>query len=137
MDRAGCGSHCLMRTGRGLRRALAGTARTALLRDRSGRGGGDGRGGVERVDWWFADVEAEDLEGGISFHTQPVPGAAGLAVLLLAKCLPAAGFFPHQPVNAAAEPVHDVEQLVPEGAVAEAWDHGEIQADVEDGTADG
>ena len=50
---------------------------------------------------------------------------------------PAAGFLLHQLDDAAAEIVHELEQLVPEGAVAEAWDDGEIEADVEDGAADG
>ena len=33
--------------------------------------------------------------------------------------------------------MHHLVQLVPEGAVAEAWDDGEIRADVGDGAADG
>jgi hypothetical protein len=37
--------------------------------------------------------------------------------------------------EAAAVPVYCVEQLVPEGAGAETWHDGEIQADISDGAA--
>jgi hypothetical protein len=62
--------------------------------------------------------------------------AVGLAVLLLRECFTAAGFLAHQRGNAAAEPGHDVEEFVPEKAVAEARDDGEIEADFLDRAAD-
>src|SRR5580700_5521917 len=103
----------------------------------SGRGGGDRGGEVERIDRRLADEEAEYLVDGISCQTQPVPVAVGRAVLLPRECLAAAGFLPHQRGNAAAEILHDVEQFVPEFALAQAGDDGEIEADIEDGEADG
>src|SRR5579863_201961 len=103
----------------------------------SGRGGGDGGGGVERVDWGLADEEAEDLAERAPRHVDPVPGGVGIAVLLLVECLSAAGFFLHQHADVAAETGDELEQLVPEGAVAKAGDDGEIEADVDDGAADG
>src|SRR5690242_19618550 len=102
----------------------------------SGRGGGDGGGGVERVDRRFADEEAEDLSELIPRQTQPIPVGVRSAVLLLRISLLAIGFAPHQLLYAAAEPGHDLEQLVPEFAVAEAWNVGEIEADIEDGAPD-
>jgi hypothetical protein len=34
----------------------------------SGRSGGDGGGGIERIDRWLADKEAEDLAEFVSFQ---------------------------------------------------------------------
>ena len=59
-----------------------------------------------------------------------------LLVLLLNEGLLAAGLLSHQGGDAAAEVVHDLEQLVPEGAGAEAGDDGEIEADIDDGAAE-
>jgi hypothetical protein len=39
--------------------------------------------------------------------------------------------------TATAEVVHNLEQFVREGADAEAWHHGQIQADIGDGAAEG
>src|SRR5271165_4407435 len=103
----------------------------------SGWGGGDGGGGVERIDRGLADEEAEDLAEPVPAHVDPVPAGAADAVLLLGECLLAAGSLLHQLVHAAAEISHDLEQRVPEDAVAEAWDDGEIEADIEEDAADG
>src|SRR5579872_204092 len=103
----------------------------------SGRGCGDGGGRVERVDRWLADEEAEHVAQVISFQAQPIPIGAAYAVLLVGECLATSGLRAHQSVDAvaAAEPVHDVEQLVPEGAVAESRYDSKIEADIADGAA--
>jgi hypothetical protein len=103
----------------------------------SGWAGGEGRSGVERVYRRFADEEAEDLAERVPGQVHPVPVAAEDAVLLLDEGLAPSGFFLHQPDEVAAEEMHHLVQLVPEAAVAEGWDDGEIRADVGDGAADG
>jgi hypothetical protein len=113
--------------------------RAASIRDGSGRGGGDGGSGIERIDRRLADEEAEDLAQRIVADGQPVPGGFGIAVLFFLEGCAAAGFFPHQTVDgvATAEPVHDVEQGVAKAGVAEARDDGEIEQDGEVDAADG
>ena len=59
-----------------------------------------------------------------------------LFVLLLNERLFAAGLLSHQGFDAAAEVMHDLEHVVPEGGGAEAGDDGEIAADLVDGAAD-
>jgi hypothetical protein len=105
----------------------------------SGWTGGQWRGGVgEWIDRWFAYEEAEDLADLVSFQMQPVQGAAKLAVLLKNERLFAVGLLSHHGDDDAvtAEVVHELEQPVPEGGGAEAWDDGEIAADFADGAAD-
>ena len=100
----------------------------------SGRGGGDGGGGVERVDGRFADEEAEDLAERITGYVDPVPCGFGVAVLLVGECLAAAGFLAASAGEPRRLPPNQfmiVEEFVPEGAVAEHRDDGEIEADVE------
>jgi hypothetical protein len=71
----------------GLRRRDASPGMT----EGSGRTGGDGGGWVERVDRRLADEEAENLAERVPAHVEPIPVGVGLAVLLLGKCLAAAG----------------------------------------------
>ena len=112
---------------------------TWVCAGRSGWGGGYGGGGVEWVDRGLADEEAEDIAERVAGYVQPVPAGFGIAVLFFFECLAAAGFFAHQLVDgvAAAEPVHDVEECVPEDGVTEGGDDGEIEADIENDAADG
>ena len=58
------------------------------------------------------------------------------AVLLAVQGLLAAEPLAHQVGDAAAVALHDVEQLVPEGAGAEAGHDGQVEADIDDGAAE-
>src|ERR1700722_13017124 len=66
------------------------------VRAGSGRRGGDGGGGVERVDRGLANEEAEDLAERITGYVDPLPCGFGVAVLLVGERCSAAGFFGHQ-----------------------------------------
>jgi hypothetical protein len=68
---------------------------------------------------------------------QPVQGPVELLVLLLNEHLLAAGLLPHQGADTAAEALPDVELAVPERAGAEAGHDGEIQANIDEGSAEG
>src|SRR6201999_3528888 len=83
------------------------------------------------------DEEAEDLAERVAAHVQPVPGGVAVPTLLFGKCVSATGFLAHQLADAAAEMRHEVEEFVPELAVAEAGDDGEVEADILDRAADG
>src|SRR5579859_247419 len=109
----------------------------ASCRRDGGSGWGDGGGGVEWVDRRLADEEAQHVAELVAGYVHPVPVGAALAVLLFAERSAAAGFLLHHLVHTAAEISHDLEQRVPEGGVAEAWDDGEIEADVGEDAADG
>ena len=59
----------------------------------------------------------------------------GASVLFSVEHLFATVPFAHQAGNAAAVPLHGVEQLVPEGAGAEAGHDGQIEANIDEGAA--
>src|SRR5579871_2750060 len=100
--------------------------------------GGSGRagGGGEWMDRRFADEEAEHLADGVGAQIGPVPGGVAAALGLAGEGFGAAGLLQHQRGDAAAEILDDQEQLGPEGAGAEAWHDGEIEADIDDDAAD-
>ena len=98
-----------------------------------GSGWAGGRCLAEWIDRWFADEEAEDLAAQIP----PVPIALRAACGLPSERLAAAGLLFHQGGDAAAEVIHDLVQMVPEGGGAEARHDAEIEADIDHGAAEG
>src|SRR3984957_8271384 len=97
-------------------------------------------GGRRRAEWierWFAEDEAVDLSDHVAAQIPPVPIALRAAFGLPSERIAAAGLLPHQGGDAAAEVVHDLVQMIPEGGGAEARHDAEIEADIDEGAAKG